>query len=334
MRVSRIHSASWLTVLAVLFFGSENVVAGPVVTSVATDPRLVGAEGITTDGVNLYATLYRSFGDGGVVSVPLGGGAVTSLYNNLFSPLGIAAVGQNLYWIDPNSGPGTGTQILTAQITGGGPISAIFTGSAIADGSGLATNGTRLFAADEVEGRVFRLNLDGSGLTQLGGDRYPGFFGPEHLNTLAVTGGNVYVADSGKSGVISPQVVSIPATGGSFTTLFSGSPFVSPRGITIGGGTIYVADGGTDSIWSLPITGGTPTLYASDPRFQALNQLTWFDGALYAADSGNGATGTIWKISSVPEPGSLTLLVLGVAGLMGYGGWRQWRAKPTREGCG
>jgi len=324
MRAARIHTVSGLTVLSLLCFGSGNVAAGVIVTAVATDPLLAGAEGISTDGVNLYATAYTSFGAGSVVSVPLGGGAVTSLYGNLFSPLGIAALGQNLYWIDPNSGPGTGTQILTAPITGGGPITAIFTGSTIVDGSGLATDGTRLFAADEVQGNVFRLNPDGSGLTQLGGSRYGGFFNNEHLNTITVSGGTVYVADSGKSGVISPQVVSIPATGGSFTTLFSGSPFVSPRGIAIGGDTIYVADGGTDSIWSLPITGGTPSLYASDPRFESLNQMTFFDGALYVADSGNGTTGTIWEVSSsVPEPGALTLLVLGMASLMGYGGWRR-----------
>ena len=270
------------------------------------------------------------------MSVPFGGGAVTTLYSNLVSPEGISVIGQNIYWIDPNSGPITDTQILTASKTGGGAITAIYTGSLvgqpIVDGVGLTTDGTKLYAADEVQGNVFSLNPNGSGLTQLGGSRYSGYFNTEHWNSIAVSGGLVYVADSGSSGVISPEVVSIPATGGSFTTLSSGSPFVSPYGIAVGGNTIYIADHGTDSIWSVPITGGTPSLYASDPQFQSLYNLTYFDGALYAADSGNGTDGTIWKITaSVPEPSGLTLLVLGMAGLIGYRRWRRRHDEPGRE---
>jgi hypothetical protein len=321
MRAAKIHLVSWLFCIAAHFLGSQCVVGGTIVTKVAADPLLVGAHGITTDGANLYATAYADFGTGKVLSVPISGGTVTQLYGNLFSPLGLSEIGQNLYWIDPNSGPGTGTQILAAPVARGGSISPIFTGDTIVDGSGLATDGARLFAADEVQGRVFRLNSDGSGLTQLGGSRYGGFFNNEHLNTIAVSGGTVYVADFGKSGVISPEVVSIPASGGSFTTLSSGSPFVSLTGIAVGGDSIYVADGGTNSIWSLPLSGGTPTLYASDPRFDHLNQLTWFDGALYAADSGDGMTGIIWRISSVPEPASITLGFISVISLMAYAAW-------------
>ncbi len=337
MRILRIHDASWLAVLTVLCLGGENVVAGTTVTAVATDPLLAGAQGITTDGVNFYVTRDSSSG-AGVISVPIGGGAVTSLYSNLVSPAGIAVIGSNLYWIDPNSGPITDTQILTAPNTGGGPITAIYTGSnvgqPIVDGVGLTTDGTKLFAADEVQGRVFSLNPDGSGLTQLGGNRYGGYFDTEHWNSITTSGGIVYVADSGKSGVISPEVISIPATGGSFTTLSSGSPLVSPYGIAVGGSTIYIADQGADSIWSVPITGGTPTLYASDPRFDRLYNMTYYDGALYVADTGNGTTGTIWKVTSsaIPEPGTLTLLVLGMAGLMAYGGWRPRHGQPTRGG--
>ncbi len=64
-----------------------------------------------------------------------------------------------------------------------------------------------------------------------------------------------------------PGVFSVPASGGTVTTVFAGDPFVSPFGIAITGDgkTLYIADSGaqnandTGSIWVVPVGGGMPT---------------------------------------------------------------------------
>jgi DNA-binding beta-propeller fold protein YncE len=180
-----------------------------------------------------------------------------------------------------------------------------------------------------VGGFVFAINSDGSGITQIGPQRYTGGFSTEHRNTIASFDGNLYIADSGRSGVTLPEVLTIPTTGGSFTTLFAGSPFIQPTGIAVGNNTIFIADDGANAIFSLPLTGGTPTLLVSDPRFASLSGLTFFNNALYVADGGTGATGTIFKVdlspvvaTAVPEPGSFLVVITGIVGLLGYG-WKR-----------
>jgi hypothetical protein len=248
--------------------------------------------------VNRYGTVG---GDGTIVCFPYVGGPVTVRYNTwgssgVLSPLGITRAGSDLFWVDSNSGPGTGTQVLKAS-TAGGAVTAIFTGSTITDGSGICTDGVKLYAADEVNGRVFGMNVNGSGLMQIGGDRYCCGFPAEHFNAIACHNGLLYVADSGKSGVIEPQVVVIPATGGTFTPLHVGAPFVSPNGIAVADGQVFVADEGAKVIWTMPLSGGTPEVYAADPRFQSLRGLMHHNGVLYAADSGDATAGTIWQIA-------------------------------------
>ena len=229
------------------------------------------------------------------------------------APYSITNTGSKLYWIDPESGPASETQILAAPKNGTGPISIVVDGPGPVDGTGLTTDGAKLYAADAVQGRVFSMNLDGSNVSQLGGSRYGGFFDTEHQNSIATSGGTLFVADSGRLGVDSPQVVSIPTTGGSFTTLFAGSPFGYLSGIAVVGDTIYLADSVAKTIWDMPITGGTPQALVTDNDFGALGNLTYFNNALYVVDEAGAGGVDIWKISlsSVPEPGSLTLLGLG-----------------------
>jgi len=288
-----------------------------VVTPVVGDPLLRNQFGVTTDGVHLYSIVYAGYGDaignGYVTSTPLHGGTPTVLYDSwgispYQLPRSITHQGSNLYWVDSESGIGTHTEVLGAPKSGAGPVTSIIGQSGpIWDASGITADGTHLYVTDMVRGRTFRMNLDGSGLTQLGGDRYGGFFDNEHHNSVVEHDGVLYVLDSGKAGVIAPQIVTIPVTGGSYTPLFVGAPFVNPHGIAIGDDTLFISDPIADVIWSMPITGGTPTVYASDPRFQHVMGLTFYDGALYGADAGDALAGTIWRIT-VPEPSTLALL--------------------------
>jgi hypothetical protein len=335
MRTRSFSPVVSLAFLAVLGLCQSSARAQVVITSLETDPKLAGVIGLTTDGSRFFVTTNN--GGGAVDSFSIGGGPITTLYNNLTSPQGIAVIGNNVFWIDPNSGPFTDPQILRAPKDGSGPITPIYTGSQLPsphpslDGSGLTTDGTRLYWSDEVGGYVFKINTDGSGVTQIGPQRYTGGFSTEHYNTIAYDNNTLYVADSGKTGVTAPSALSIGTSGSSFTTLAAGAPFQVPTGIAVGPNSLFVADAQADVIWSLPLTGGTPTVYASDSRFNSLHSLTYLNGDLYAADTG---ADTVWKISpaTVPEPGPVTLMTIGAITLLGYHRVRSRSVKRSSQG--
>jgi hypothetical protein len=262
----------------------------------APTPVLLGSVAtpgtITTDGSNLY------IGSGNdVVSMPIAGGAASTLYPAA-TPccvVGITQAGGNLFWIDPNGDPDA-TAIFSGPAGGGTPAkiySGFATGQPIVDGSGIATDGTRLYAADEVGGGVVAMNLDGTGITVLG-SRYGGGFSTEHLNRIAVSGGVIYVADEGcncSGGTITPQIVSIPVGGGAFTTLFdAGAGFaVRPHDIAVVGSTIFFTDSVNNTIWKMPTSGGTPTVFIAGAPFTRVESLTALGNTLYVTDSGAGA---------------------------------------------
>src|SRR5205823_7797396 len=134
-----------------------------------------------------------------------GAASVVSAANNAH---GITTDGTYVYWIDPNGDPDA-TAIFRVPIGGGSRdkiYSGFATGQPIVDGSDIAfvpgsgTPGT-LVTADFVQGRVHRMTASNpvSGITQLGPNRYGGFFNEEHANRVAVANGIVYVADAGSA---------------------------------------------------------------------------------------------------------------------------------------
>ncbi len=306
--------------LSLIFVGHAGA---QTVTMISADADLVDVFAITTDGTHLYV----GGSDSDVTSkpriwrIPIGGGAATRLYTgwgiNTCCAAGLAVVGNDVFWIDPNSGPVTDTEIFRAPKDGSGPISpmytGVFVGQPIVDGSDITTDGSKLYTADFVQGRVHSLNTDGSGMSQLGPNRYGGFFDREHRNLIAEDEGVLYIGDLGQPwfGDSPPRVQSIPSAGGAFTTLFLGSTFTSRGwgGIAVGNNTVYLTEG--NQILQMPVTGGTPTLLVSDARFNSLQGITFFNNALYVADNGNleatNGPGKVWKVdfSSVVIAGSL-----------------------------
>jgi len=276
------------------------------------DANLVHPGQLATDGTTLYVSGGAADNSSEIFSVPTTGGAATLLHP-AFEPQQLAFIGGNVDWIDPNSGPVTDTQILSAATTSGGSVTAIYTGEnvgePIVDGSGLASDGVSLYAADEVDGTVWRLNPDGSSLTELGSPRYSGGFSTEHFNSVAVDQGVVYVADSGDaSASIAPEIDSIAANGdgsSSFTKIFCGAPLVRPVSIAAGGGFIYVADAdANNTIWQIPESGGTPVALLPGAPFISVTGLAYFNGFLYITDSG---AGVIYKLTLPTTPPSITL---------------------------
>ena len=179
------------------------------------------------------------------------------------------------------------------------------TNPAIVSGTGLATDGTHLYALDSSNGQLYRLNADGSGLTPIGGARYA--TGPQ-AESIAVYEGAIYALDSGESSGIT-DIVSVPTSGPSTFTTLSSSPqnslFFDPQNIAVGIGMIYVSDvnpatGQVTTIWELPVTGGNPVALVSGAPFNNISGLTFAGGALYASDAGSG---TIYRIQ-VSGPGT------------------------------
>ncbi len=280
------------------------------VTAFITDSQLQGVRGITTDGINFYVVSTPAPGPGGkILSVPVGGGSLTELHTYFGSsstgstnPADITLVGSDLYWIDSQSGPITDSQILKGAKDGSGSVTAIYTGASvgqpIVDGTGITTDGIKLYTADSVQGRIHSLNPDGTGITQLA-SRYGGFFDRDHFNGLVWDSGTLYIADAGLAGFpdTPPRVQSISASGGVVTTLYQGSlPGFSPTGIEVVDDTIYLTNNNQE-ILLMPKTGGTPTLFASDPGFSSLWDLVHLNGALYVADRD---ANTIWKVDIGP----------------------------------
>ena len=120
----------------------------------------------------------------------------------------------------------------------------------------------------------------------------------------------------------------MPATGGSFTTLFSGSlPGFSPQGITVDGDAIYLTNG--DQILSIPTAVGAPTTFATDPSFGSLRGITSYDDSLYVVGTTSAGGDGVWKVdtaASMPEPSTLIIWsLLGTLGIAVRWWCRVWK---------
>ena len=281
----------------------EKTTGTPVASIISADPAFSNPRMITTDGPTLFVVNQSSVPDkSNILSMSIAGGTVKKLYTGLRSPSGITTLGNSLFWIDPNSGPVGDTQILAAPKDASGPFHPIYTGSSVGqpilDGSGITTDGTSFFTVDAFQGRVHRLNPDGSGLALLV-SRFPA--GAEHFQQIDESSGVLYIVDAKR-----PGVSSLPKTGGAFTPLHIGAPFVCPSAIAVrrdsapGPNQLFVADPCTNTLWGLPTYGGTPIALLSGPPLISIDGLVFDSDVLYASDSGNSGgvdgPGAIYRI--------------------------------------
>jgi len=246
--------------------------------------------GIAIEGDRLYA----GAGDGRqaiLAALPLGGGPPIWISAVPESAEAIALLGDELFWIDMNSAPNTGTRIYARRKDGRGEPRVVYEGrpgnEPILDGSGLATDGKWLFAVDQVGGRLYRVDPTSSvAPLLLAGPHYPGGFATSHVNRLAVGGAIIYGVDVGYPGVTPPKVLAIAAVGGPPQVLWSGPPFVEPKAIAVRDGTVYVGDPGAgNTIFALPATvGGAPTPLAAGPPFSMIAGLAVAGDGLYVTD--------------------------------------------------
>lgn len=290
-------------------------------------PYSLSPLGLATDGTSLFvsgttrnlnsARVLRMGGDGADVR--------TVLDTGLRAPLGLAVEGDALYVIDCQSGPITDTQIFRGPKDGSAPLAPIYTGSQvgepIVDGSGIVFVNGALYTTDMVQGRVHRLNPDGTGLAELGhifplrapNDRFWG----SHRTTIAADRGLLYIADAGDARVdVPPHVRTMHTLGGPFKTLWTGPPLAAPASITVHNGTVYIADPGAHTVWKMPLHGGRPEVFAAGHPINSDCGIVSLNGNLYLADApAYGAPGAIYRAPLESRGFSYLPLIMAVVGI-------------------
>ncbi len=161
-------------------------------------------------------------------------------------------------------------------------------------GIGISSDGKQLFVTDTAaggsdRGGIFVLPVGGGAPTELSGTDGTS---PHSLDVVAVGGVDTlyFTGTEPKAGGL-PGVFSIPATGGSLTTIAVGGILRDPSGIAVAkNGDVYVADtiateGNTAQIVLFPAGGGAPTVLASELRlgYPAGVALTMEEKTLYVS---------------------------------------------------
>jgi hypothetical protein len=212
----------------------------PTVTVLAANQ--VVSNGIAVTSSNVYFT--DPFW-GKVVSVPVGGGALSTLVSGEDYPGPVATDGVDVYW-------SAGGGIMRVPLSGGLPVTvAASTGSATA----IAIDATSVYWVNgDSPGDVRSAPL--SGLPE-GGSPVTIASGQSSPVAIAVAGTHVYWTNYIAAGT----VMSATLSGGSLTTLASGQDY--PEGIALDGTSVYWTNSAAGTVMRVPLAGGSPSTVAS-----------------------------------------------------------------------
>ena len=274
--------------------------------------------GIAADQHGVYVTgatgILRDFSgqnDDGVVGViPLAGGTVTTLYakgnyptqSGHITPLQIATDGNgNLVWSDPEVQSGTGSGMVSGNVSGG-TATLLFTsccgaGAFPGDAVGTSISNGAIYFTDSTTGAVGV--IDAGAPAQVSVERYGPDFNQEAFSQLVMVGKVAYLADSAlependngvqayidRSSQNPSGLTKVTATGATqvFTTLNTTIPH--PRGVVAVGKLLYVTS--ADTVWVMNRSGGAARTLVHSLMFKDLQGIAFYRGALYVADSQN-----------------------------------------------
>ncbi len=271
--------------------------------------------GITTDGTNLYVTdSYYST----IRKIAISTGVVTTLAGSaglsgstdgtgsaarFNSPSGITTDGTNLYVAD------TGNNTIRKIVISTGEVSTLagsagLSGSTDGTGSaarfngpsGITTDGTNLYVADEFNSTIRKIVISTGMVTTLAGTAgiqgssdgtgsAATFYNP---HGITMDGTNLYVTDSWNDTirkiVISTSVVttlagtSTPGGCGSTDGMGSAARFCYPEGITTDATNLYVTDTGNWAVRKIVISTGVVTTLAGSTDFFGMTHGITTDG--------------------------------------------------------
>lgn len=319
--------------------------------------------GTTTSGGHGYGTVFSLPASGGTPAV------LASFINaNGSNPCGsLILSGGTLYGttMGRSSSIGGNATLFSLPVTGGiptvlasfsnhGPPTTGFGGSLILSGS--TFYGTTLTGGLGIvsTGTVFSLPITGGTPTTLAAFNHTNGNFPQPglilaCNTLYDTSPGAMPDTVSIDGPSGPGTLfSLSVTGGTPTTLATlngnnGNVYCPCAGLLLSGGTLYGTtngDGAYDNgtVFSVPLTGGAPTVLYSftgdlDGSDSAGSLIADANGDLYGTTEHGGAygDGTVFELSPVPEPASLSLLVLGGVSLLARR--RQRTMKNEIERC-
>jgi len=293
--------------------------------------------GIVVNNGIVYWTNYdaakssgNASGSGGaILSVPTGGGTVTTVVPNQDYPWAIAVDGNNVYWTNyDNDGAVGGGEtsmgsVLQAPV-GGGSVTTLAMG--LEDPYGIAVDSNNVYFTTYAGGRVKKVPIGGGTVVTLaqnlnnpcyiavnGSSVYWTNYGDGTLQSIATSGTTPGtpvtlttddandnangIATSGSNIFFAASndpggVYSIAATGSTTPTVLAGKQD-NPWGLATDGTNVYWTNNDDPgNLVSVPIVGGTPTTLASflnDPTAVAADST-----GVYTA----GAGGHIWRITA------------------------------------
>jgi hypothetical protein len=212
----------------------------PPVTVLAANQ--VVSNGIAVTSSNVYFT--DPFW-GTVVSVPLGGGGLSTLVSGEEGPSPVATDGVDVYW-------SAGGGIMRVPLSGGVPVTLA---SSSVSATAIALDGTSVYWVNgDDPGDVRSAPL--SGLPE-GGSPVTIASGQSSPIAIAVAGTHVYWTNYIAAGT----VMSATLSGGSLTTLAAAQNY--PEGIAVDGTSVYWTNSAAGTVMRVPLAGGSPSTVAS-----------------------------------------------------------------------
>ncbi|MCL2448614.1 MAG: hypothetical protein FWD17_06695 [Polyangiaceae bacterium] len=231
-------------------------------------------------------------GTGSVVSLPLDGGAMSTLASGQDSPSAIAVDDSNVYVIAGGSlddGGASTVALLSVPQTGGTPATLV---SGLGSPGPVAVHdGTVAFfsSATADGGTASRIST----VLTVGGAPAALATSDHRVAAIAIDAMNVYWVNSSTYGLdaiqADGQIQSVPLAGGAAVVLADNQ--ANPRKMVLLGSTLYWAAAGTGAglgtpsnagVYSVPVTGGTPVGLVTNrmgvgPFDVTATQLAWFD---------------------------------------------------------
>ena len=281
---------------------------------------------LTLSGSTLYGTTTdegESGGNGTIFSIPLGGGALTTLFrfngSNGTSPGGsLTLIGSTVYGTTEAGGLNGGGGTVFSFNTAGAGFNSLcsLNGRYACPNGGMVLGGSTLYgttwsSGTYGDGTIFSVPVSGGTATTL--FSFSGANGQRPQDGLTLGGSTLY-GTTGEGGAYNHGTVfSMPVSGGTPTTLlsFSGTNGAMPWGILVlSGSTLYgtTSAGGAYSdgtIFSMSVSGGTATTLfsfnGSDGQGPTAG-LTLSGSVLYGTTTSGGAVnaGTVFALNIAP----------------------------------